>query len=307
MKIGNSFYSRALFALAFVVLIATNVFVLTGVSANRSGTPEAQLTLTERELSLPYWVKEENSGLALRLSWRVLPREADENSYVHWRSPAWFDDKKLADLGFDTGRFLDAGAVGADHKDPIPKEVYIVLGLGGAAYKEALRRAEDTLAAKASRVEQNSRVEDDTGRALERAEEELLQERVKKSRLFAIDAGLDPKRLRQAYPDRKRFIITTGLVEPIYLHRGQPKKAGGYIKKLSIERLHVPLELRPVFDDILSAGSTDTDEVKGPRYQMALAYGSRFEPWILSVKPLDQDADAFEGGDDTDWVGLFNR
>lgn len=305
MKIGSSFYSRALFALAFVVLIATNIFVLTGVSANRSGPPEAQLTLTERELSLPYWSKEENSGLALRLSWRVLPREADGNQYVHWRSPAWLDDKKLADLGFELGRFLDTGDDDFNDKYPIPKEVYVVLELGGAPYKAALQRAQAALASKASQIELDSGAEDASAKALARAEEELLRERVENSRLFAIDAGLDPVGLRQTYPDRKRFIITTGLVEPRFVGYTEEKLVEGSIKSLSIEKIHVPLELRPFFESLPLKTPYDKELVGNPRYQVELAYGSRFEPWIKSVKPIDWDADAFEGSDDTDWVGLL--
>jgi hypothetical protein len=69
MKILSS--SRTLFALGFILLVATNLVVLAGVLLNRSAEPEALMTLTERELPLPFRLHKENSGLALRIAWRA--------------------------------------------------------------------------------------------------------------------------------------------------------------------------------------------------------------------------------------------
>ncbi len=45
--------SRGLFTLGFVILLATNIIVFSGVASNRSGNLEAQIILSERELTLP--------------------------------------------------------------------------------------------------------------------------------------------------------------------------------------------------------------------------------------------------------------
>ena len=48
------------------IIIATNVVALAGVAYNRSGNPEAQIELTERELAMPhrYRMNKENRGHA---------------------------------------------------------------------------------------------------------------------------------------------------------------------------------------------------------------------------------------------------
>lgn len=300
MKIGSSFYSRALFAVALVVLIATNVFVLASVSTNRSGTPEAQLTLSERELSIPYWISAENSGLGLRLQWRALPREVNDDGYSNWRSPLWLDAEKLASLGFDVDRYLSDEAEGVDTKQPIPKEVYIVLELDGTPYREALQRAQLTFAEKVAEMGPN-RADVNQGQKLERAEEELLRAKKEKSRLFAVDAGLDPVDLRGRHGDRQRFIIAKGLVQPSVTSYPKKHAVVGYIKKLSIEKIHVPLKLRPFFENLQAAdlNTTNRDAIRGPRYQVKLAYGHRFEPWIVSVEALDAHSDENGGGDES--------
>ena len=45
--------ARGLFTLGFVIFLTTNIIVLSGVASNRAENPEAQIILTERELTLP--------------------------------------------------------------------------------------------------------------------------------------------------------------------------------------------------------------------------------------------------------------
>jgi hypothetical protein len=292
MKIGASFYSRALFAVALVVLIATNVFVLVGVSANRSGPQESRLTLSERELGLSYRVNKENSGLSLNLSWRTLPRKRDDN-YSYWRSPGWFDRQKLVELGFNVEGLSGPGGDDVYAKMPIPKEVYIVLELEGAAYRESLQRAQTRYDAAAPDE-------------LDEKKRKLRFERWDNSRLFAIDAGLDPMDLRKVYGDRKRFLIAKGVVAPRNIYAEDKEDVGGYIKRLSIEKIHVPLKLRTFFDGLPAKVASGKDEIIGPRYQAELAYGSRFEPWIVSVESFDDGTQEIEGSDDADYVGRLS-
>jgi hypothetical protein len=301
MTIGTKLYSRGLFVVAFLVLIATNALVLKRVAANRSGTPESQLTLTERELGLGYRVFEENSGLSLHLSWRTVSRD-ERDSHGYWRSPEWFDARKLAALGFNLERFEGDGGYNPQYKEAIPKEVYLVLELGGAPYQASVWRAQTRL---------DTAAPDDR----EDRERELGRERRESSRLFAIDAGLDPLTLREAYGDRQRYLIARGLVEPRNVSYEEKKEVGGYIKKLSIEKVHVPLELRPFFEGLPARTSYDKDLIRTPRYQVTLAYGKRFEPWIVAVKSMDEasieieesieneGSEENEGPDGIDYIG----
>lgn len=119
------------------------------------------------------------------------------------------------------------------------------------------------------------------------AEKRLKRERITGSRLFAIDAGLDPKKLREKYGDRTRFIITKGLVKARYNYKNKRKEVFGHIIKLSIKKIHVPLKYRKKFDSILIRDKSKKNEFESPHYEVELAYGSRLEPWIVSVHPLD--------------------
>jgi len=282
--------SRGLFAIGFVILVATNIVVLSGVASNRSGEPETLITLTERELRLPYRVHEENSGLALGLAWRALGKDDDFDKYPEWRSLAWLSAEKLEELGFNIDDYLRSEGNVTLHKEPIPREVFIVLENNGEAYREALRRAETVLEKEEGLFKSNSgdkRLRDN----FEGAEKRLKRERISESRLFAIDAGLDPKKLGEKYNDRTRFIIARGLVKPTYRHENKTKEVVGYITKISIERIHVPLKHRQVFDAIPVEDKSKQNELRPPRYKVELAYGSRLEPWIVSVQPVGDKSD----------------
>lgn len=283
--------SRALFVLGFVLLAATNIVVLSGVAYNRGGIPEALIILTERELQLPSMVHEENSGLALRLAWRALGRVEDYSYNDDWRSPLWFDAEKVKELGFTVNNAPDSGDTERYYQKQLPKEVFIVLEYNGESYREVLQRAELALEeAKDLYVldRENKKLRD----SFKTAEKNLARERIMKTRLFAIDAGRDPQKLREKYPDRTRFIIARGVVRPKYIGENKTKKVAGHITGLSIEKIHVPLRHRQVFDAVLKESRIPEENgIRAPRYQVELAYGGRLEPWLVSVRHMGQNSE----------------
>ncbi len=117
----NILSSGKLFALCFVIILATNLIVILGIISNRSGQPETIITLTERELSLPYHNSKENSELSLKLNWRVLNNDKNNSK---WSSPAWFNTEKLKALGVKN----------IQSRQPIAKQVFIVLEYNGNQY-----------------------------------------------------------------------------------------------------------------------------------------------------------------------------
>ncbi|MDY6952839.1 MAG: DUF4824 family protein [Thermodesulfobacteriota bacterium] len=274
--------SRGLFVLGLVVLLATNVAVLLGVASNRSGEPEAVLLLTERELNWPYRIHKEDSGLALQLAWRAIGKEKEETYYVDWRTPEWFDGKKLKEVGFDVEDLTMPEYTSERYKVPVAREVLIVLEYDGEPYKEAVRRAETALE-KATKAFELDREDEELGKHLERAEKRLEGEEVWESRLFAIDAGLDAARLRQKYRDPERFIITPAVVEPTRYYGDDEKELQGYISWLSVGNINVPLTLRRELAAFLDVDKSRESESRRPRYTIELAYGKRLEPWIRSV------------------------
>ena len=277
--------SRGLFLLGFLMLVAANTVVLTGAAFNRSGEPESQLTLTERELQLPYRVHAENSGLALRLTWRALG-----NSHSDWRTPAWLNAEKLEQLGFHLNSYRSATGSSPFDGQPLSKDVFIVLENDGETYREAVNRAVAAL----DKEKRSLEINPDDKRLqtnFEAAEKRLARERVEKSRLFAIDAGLDAKTLRQQYGDRTRFIIVKGRVRPGYPYHRKKNKVTGHIAELSGANIHVALKHRKLLDAILSRDKATRNASGAPRYQVKLAYGSRLEPWIVSVHPVGGKSD----------------
>src|SRR5690554_3893053 len=60
--------------IGLLIILAVNCVVFFKVDYNRTGTPLATISMTERELSLPYWdrFKGENSAVHMNLNWRTL-------------------------------------------------------------------------------------------------------------------------------------------------------------------------------------------------------------------------------------------
>ncbi len=280
MKIA---YSRShLYTLAFSLLFVVNLIVLLEVFSNRSTNPDFEGFLTERELGLPWIIQSENSGLSFHLQWR---QKLDQNSGSYF--PVWFDDGKLQELGFEITPQIGRKNYENYYRKQLPKEVLIVLEYNGTLYRKALFLAKNNLAE--SEKELQKKTEDKTLiRKLEEAKNNFEEEKNIKSRLFAIDAGLDHTQLRVKYPDRSRFIITKGIVRPAF-HPQENNKAIGYISKLSIEKIHIPLVFKKELESFLNKNMTRNNNISHPRYKVKLAYGSRLEPYIVSLKKASSE------------------
>ena len=274
------------FGLGFVLLLAVNIFVLLGGSANRSEKPETLIELTERELALPYKSDDENSGLALKLDWRIINDEADPCRYYgNWGVPIWFNARKLIELGFTIDETTCSYKYSNREKEPLPKDAFIVFEYDGTAYQEALKRAEECLN-KAEAALKAHTTDKDTQDRFENAKRRLEQERATESRLFAIDAGLNADKLRERYSDRSKFIIMPGVVELTCRSYNKKREVVGCISDIRVEKINVPLKHRKLFDAIVAQDKFGRRKQQGPRYKVEVAYGSRFEPWIKAVKEV---------------------
>ncbi len=289
--------TRQLFALCFVLLLATNIIVLAGVAYNRFGEPDAQVTLTERELRAPYSTRAGNSGFSLRVVWRALNNQMN-NRYIYASRPyayssygtniEWMDRDKLKTLGFDIDKIAQKEGEHKYRKVTVPKEVYLVLEYDGAAYREALARAQaavDTEQKSLAAQPDNESIQ----KRLHNAQRWLEFERIEAPRLFAVDAGLDPNLLRQQYSDHSHYIIAKGVVTTGYLVRSGRDASDifGHIKRINIDSIHVPLQFRNLFNTAMVPHMSGPDAPPNPpRYVVDLAYGSRLEPWIKGVHKL---------------------
>ena len=261
------------------LIVMVNAIVLGGVAYNRSGEPESMLRLSERELSAPMrrYSNKENSGLALSLNWRVLPRAAhgvNRPSWGYGESPDWLDRDKIVALGFERsvlGQFPDAPS---RVRQPLPRDVLLVLELDGAAYQAALAQAAQSMAAASAESKA-------------RAGDALKREQGESSRLFVVDAGLNLATLRAQYPDRSRYAIVHGQVRVNWAMDKNRAVPIAFVSGVDPDSLHVPVGWRHVFDGapaVARAGQASA------HYAVEVKFGKRLEPWISQATHVEAAA-----------------
>jgi len=271
------FSSRNLMLLGFVLVCLSNAVLLLGVRSNRAGEPESVVMLTERELGLEsrYGMDRENSGLSFNLGWQ----SPCGSGYYHDTEndcKDWFDEKKLKELGFKDLTGLESGRLIQS------KDVFIALEYQGGLFRESLKKAEEQW-----KKEERTFIQSDKGKdareTLDSARRELEHRRNNSTRLFAVDASLFADILRKKYPDRKKVVITRAVVRPVWETVKKHKRVYGAIGSLCVDNIHIPLEHRKLLDRLKESGDSC---MKPPRYAVSLAFGKRFEPYIVSVNAL---------------------
>lgn len=275
--------------IAIALLVAINAIVVAGVLYNRSGEPDAVVTLSERELPVAYSYQMENSGISLRI---------DTNHYFYsglipalqYEPDAWLDRQKLEALGFDFS------AAPRDKEDydyynkQLPRRAYAVLEFDGPAWEGWKKRMSDEFA-KVDEIEKEGKK---TAKELDTARKNIEQALRTSSHLFTIDVGNDPAALRIQYPDKQHYLILPAKVSASYYPRNPASGVTGdgvrgHVEILTSEinvphRLHARLgvEKKQGVRFRLSITSPET----GPRYQVVLHTGKRYEPWAEDILPL---------------------
>lgn len=247
------------------LIVAVNAVVLAGVAWNRSGAPTSRLTLSQRELRLPYafGADSERGEISLTLNWRVA-HDIDPS----YGGVEWLDEATLRSLGFDLSR--GAGALYPE------REVFIALELAGPAWQREVARAQarvDEVLARDGQREQDAR-------DLKSAQEGLAFERARASRLFAVDAGRDATALRQRYPEVQRYAIVQGRVRPWVNRLPERTVMSGTLSALAVGDISVPHALRGGFDGLDRAKLESGDA----SFEAEVAWGRRFEPWLGAVR-----------------------
>ena len=260
--------SKNLYVLAFIVLIFTNIVVLLGVNSNRNSSLTNSIILTERELELANNIYDENSGVSLRIRWRLLA-EDKMLSYYYIRQASWLDSKKLQALGFNTAKILKQKKYAVAEE----KEVFLVLELDGVSYQKALQQSKNNVI----KVEK----EKNNTRSLENAKRDLHVEQNSASRLFVLDADINYNTLREKYQNLKNHIIVKGIVKAH--HEVIKKEVYGYISRLSVSALHVDIDNRQTLKKLTNLRLQDYNTKESPRYKVKVTYGDRYEPWIEDI------------------------
>jgi hypothetical protein len=257
------------------LLAFTNVVVLGGVAYNRLQPPDSVLALTERELGPQWswmWRERENSGMSLRLEYRV--------------ESARLDRDKLAALGFDVAPPLTDANAENHYRRMLGRDVLLVLELDGPARARSLEAARSLLARQERESDANPG-RDDNAQRLQSARQGLASEEQAASRLFIVDAGLNQTMLREIYPDRAHYAIVHGTIRPLVMRDGTSSTIVGAVTAVDCESIHVPLEFRATFPVDHPAGGMAAYTVWPEQirpFTLQLAFGRRLEPWILSVR-----------------------
>ncbi|MES1241327.1 MAG: DUF4824 family protein [Acidobacteriota bacterium] len=173
-----------------------------------------------------------------------------------------WDETSLRRLGFDVEE-------ARRHPDRVPlRDGFAVFEMDGEPWCRWLR----------------ARLAEQSEREKRKATGEL--ERLEISRLLPVDVGLDAQELRRRYPERSRFLILPVAASPAVNSNPYGVKAA---LELRVPRIHVPLELRPVLDQVRreeEAYRAKGYQPHGPRYQAVLAVVPGREPWLVSVERL---------------------
>ncbi len=269
-------HSRLLIAGAALIL-AGNAVVLVGVAYNRSGEPEAVVELSERELFWPYNQRAsvENSGLALRLRWRVgKDRQSIDTGIVLGGVTApWLNKDKLAELGFDVSVSPQDGSATTQYEKTLQREAYVVLEFDGPAYQAVVQQRLEKVVDAQALLDRNPGQKEFIER-VKTYQAQLERELHNHSRLFAVDLGPDLASLRSRYPDRASHLIIPGQVR-LTLRNNQ---LNGYITDLSITTVNLSLHERLAIID----GAPG----RPAHYSVRLAIGKRAEPWILEARAV---------------------
>jgi hypothetical protein len=278
-----------LIAAGALLLAITNAVVLVGVAFNRRQPPDSVLTLTERELRSQWswmWREGENSGLSVRLRYRVESSRnsssaqsgAEEtfSSYGSFGPIAWLDRDKLAALGFDVAQPLTSADTDTHYNRMLERDVLLVLELDGPVHARALQAARDLLAHREHDSAANPERQESAER-LRNAQQALQREEYAASRLFVVDAGLDQTALRQRYPDRTQYAIVNGNIRPYVMRDETSARLYGAVTAVRCETINVPLQFRETVPHDRPTGAENEQP-----FILEVALGSRLEPWIVS-------------------------
>jgi hypothetical protein len=273
------------------LIVLTNAVALGGVWWNRAAPPESTLTLSERELGLPWrnLRSQENSGLALSLRWRVANPDNGDTQVSTFTfnngTPAWLDSVRLQTLGFEVGDLnTDAGQRRFTRQQPRP--AILVLELDGPARQQALEQARENAVRHAAAAEVNPGSKEFIARA-KSAKAALAREESSNSRLFAIDAGRDAEALRARYPDRARFMLLPATVRPRLHHpkHGTPLPTGT-ITRPDSPGLHVPHAMSAPLEGLHARATGEPGSED--RFTAVVSIGRLLESWIEAIQVTAQ-------------------
>jgi hypothetical protein len=235
--------NRSLHLAAAFVLLASGL-ALVHVARNRSGGPEAEITLTDRELELQK--DSEDSGVQLNLRWR-----------------GFFERDKLAALGFDCGMALSDPKARDFYWRQRPKSTFVAFEFDGPAL-QADQISSPDFAPPQFYLQSTSRlIVIDASR-----DARALRAQYPNRNQVLILPALVIARVQEAVK----------LNDP---KRDRPARLAGYVIGVP-SFIHVPRPFSDQFRHLKQSKNSMGNE--GELYRVRLTYGSLGEPWVSGVE-----------------------
>jgi hypothetical protein len=260
------------------LVIITNIVMRASVRANRTGDPDATMTLTERELRVER-TSDRDSAQKLRIDARAsgVPYWTDRNE------TGWLTTAKLATLGF-TCRLATDRTTATTQSCGLQRRAFVAYEYDGPAWRKiaaALQLQREEALRKAS-----------AANSYAASSAESLDNQIKYgSRLVAVDASTDSSALRRAYPDRRRYLVLPATVQAWLTVDQRTNASAAPVVSGTLWPVTTVLIAPPrLRDRLLKFGPSDWMLTRAPRYTIDVAVGRRYEPWILAIDPIDSAA-----------------
>lgn len=259
--------------IGLTILLATNAIVISGVVYNRVDVT-SQSTLTERELPLPYNSSSdgENSGVALRIDWRIPSQIKSSDNNYGYRSIS-LDESEVEALGFNA-------ALARNKKRDHTKALYWALEFDGELYKKEVAKLNDHYeeALDEFQILQKKEAENKKEAAYRR----LQKEKLSNSRLFFLEASPNLSALQARHSDNNKVIFVKGLANIRYREKGDVYTL--HLKELLVQEVLLSAELANQLSNI---DKLPWDAIEPPRYRVEISWGNRLEPWVESLSLVD--------------------
>lgn len=241
-----------------ILILGVNTFVLGKVWYNQNN-PLYSVVLTERELTLPYFTNEENSGVSLSFDVQFPHKK---NRYA----PTWLTAEIIAAL---------------ELSDNSSKELYLALELDGDAHQLKLKQAE---------LKYQNTLDDLTSTDFERKDSLRIRDHLKysASRLYAIDAATSFSELADKYAKQNNVFIAKGIVRIYQTYANNSEDhadiIAGNVDRLSVDSIFIPYPQNQQLKSLDYRNRYRSEEK--PRYQVELSYGANLEPVVGKVSLL---------------------
>lgn len=275
--------SKSLAWLAAGLVLMVNAFILGKVYVNRSDEI-VQLTLSERELRLPYnyGFAKEDSSARVRLNWTTPSNQPIDVDMNQWR---WQYNRslQLSGIHFSSFQFPDCA-----RKTRLlqKRSGWVLLEFNGRSYADYIAQAEQyhALIMGLTPAENTEWSAKELAGKRKQADAFLAAAKTDDSRLFVIDAAAERELLEsvrreyQTSPNSQTAIVPAELRAGYYRCDSKERRTTEIIiDGLAVESLHISKSLAQGF-------LQDDDTKSKTKFIADISYGRLFEPWIKNLR-----------------------